>query len=83
MKFGISGAQPLEVFAQTLENAWIEHAEIMLAPEFLRHSEASALLFFIGLELRERSSHMQKGNHFAKHCCTRRNDFSCWGFIYF
>ena len=28
MKFGISGAQPLEVFIQTLENAWIEHSKI-------------------------------------------------------
>jgi predicted DsbA family dithiol-disulfide isomerase len=28
MKFGLSGAQPLEAFNQTLENAWNEHAKI-------------------------------------------------------
>ena len=27
MKFGISGAQPLEAFTQTLENAWSEHSK--------------------------------------------------------
>jgi predicted DsbA family dithiol-disulfide isomerase len=26
MKYGISGAQPLEVFTQTLETAWKERA---------------------------------------------------------
>ena len=29
MKFGISGAQPLEVFTQTLEKAWLEHETIV------------------------------------------------------
>jgi predicted DsbA family dithiol-disulfide isomerase len=28
MKFGLSGAQPLEAFSQTLESAWNEHAKI-------------------------------------------------------
>lgn len=28
MKFGISGAQPLEAFTQTLENAWNEHIKL-------------------------------------------------------
>ena len=28
MKFGISGAQPLEAFTQTLEGAWAEHQKV-------------------------------------------------------
>jgi predicted DsbA family dithiol-disulfide isomerase len=28
MKFGLSGAQPLEAFNKTLENAWSEHDKI-------------------------------------------------------